>query len=575
MTAQQRPTVFVEMQTSPTQSHLLALADCATQQLAQVPSLGTRSAQFSSGILHRMNVSVWFQDAFDFAINDDSSRITIGLNIYVRIHWKDDILLNESFSCSDVYIPGLVAWSGTLPKAVTPETQPVFSLGPTKLWSTVPPDHWQMEFSSKIVAVEMWKYTMYPFDQQHLSIHLSFTRGDALFADCEHHDNYKIVDRNSMASEMPTGVDFGIDEYGIAHHENEEQARFLLADEWILPPDWLQLADYFAAHGAAGYRCDMTIALHRNPVIHMVKDTSLDILVVVAGLAASFMNPKNPPYFGARLGTTMTAMLMSINKSVRRDLGLGRLGYMLVLDWFAIFNVITLLVMMLLTIHIHVLLMSARTSLAMAIDRVARIFMFATYFFGNICFLISLTSGDGTATLVWAISFASLLIGGSCAYVWVTLRRRYREMRAIADSLLAQCTFAGEADSKRDLVLERLFAAFDSDRSGTLDKEEVGLLLSVLDRRLRGTSSASTQHGRRLSLFKRDGDFDAMLRQLHLEVPGGITLEILKDSVAGLIKMRDYDRVSYTKARSSSPDGRTNKSDGQNNNDFDDIDLAM
>ena len=54
------------------------------------------------------------------------------------------------------------------------------------------------------------------------------------------------------------------------------------------------------------------------------------MLIVVAGIAAVYINAAGPG-LGARCGLMMTSMLMTINKSARRDLGLGPTGYMMLL----------------------------------------------------------------------------------------------------------------------------------------------------------------------------------------------------------------------------------------------------
>ena len=107
--------------------------------------------------------------------------------------------------------------------------------------------------------------------------------------------------------------------------ELDERSNFLLPQEWVLPEKWLQV-ERLDWNGAG--QCKIKISIERNPTIYLMKNTLLDVLVVLAGLAATQLNPMMPPFLGARIGTLMTSMLMTINKSARRDLGFGRLGYM-------------------------------------------------------------------------------------------------------------------------------------------------------------------------------------------------------------------------------------------------------
>ena len=59
-------------------------------------------------------------------------------------------------------------------------------------------------------------------------------------------------------------------------------------------------------------------------VTRLVAQASLDILIVLTGLGAMKLNPTQPPFFGARASILITSMLMTINKSLRKELGFGR-----------------------------------------------------------------------------------------------------------------------------------------------------------------------------------------------------------------------------------------------------------
>ena len=70
----------------------------------------------------------------------------------------------------------------------------------------------------------------------------------------------------------------------------------------------------------------------RKPALFMCKDLSVDFLVAFAGILALLIDFSVAPQLGGRSAVLMTSMLMTINKAVRRDVGLGKLDYLLYVD---------------------------------------------------------------------------------------------------------------------------------------------------------------------------------------------------------------------------------------------------
>ena len=249
----------------------------------------------------------------------------------MRIDWTDASLLpalqNGSFSCRTHYIPGLINTFGpNFDAVVSPRLTDANYLGN---------DVWRNEYTVVVRTRATWNYALYPFDTQTFEYNFAFSRADHRFG------SYGVTVVNSYR-------------YWTALTTTAEQSDFLLSEEWSLPDDGLVTVweiDQLA----------IRVKIERDPTVYMIKSMLLDVLVVVAGLAAMQLNPMLPPFFGARTGTLMTAMLMTINKSAsrvargrtsrhtgrtirdacglttpaaplragaRRDLGFGRLGYM-------------------------------------------------------------------------------------------------------------------------------------------------------------------------------------------------------------------------------------------------------
>ena len=309
-----------------------------------------------------------------------------------------------------------------------------------------------------------------PFDTQRFSFNFTFTRYNMRFSACEDLSNYGIWNRGNGPGRgnaegiVPTPErTFGL------VFDRDAQQNFVVDEDWHLPDGWIEGIDFFRRIGRQrreSLRCDILVTLERNPAVYMIKQAALDILVVISGLCATLLDPKTPPYFGARCAMLMTSMLMTINKSARRELGLGRLRYMLVLDWFAVFNILMLLLALACTIAIHFLTRHgrkvrgvtawyrlklgrsrlshtpdlaepllplrslslthrswyARQNLATTCDQVLRWWCLSVYFLALLGFYLYIKSGDGGATAAYVSIVSVTIIGGAIAYIAAVLQ---------------------------------------------------------------------------------------------------------------------------------------------------------
>ena len=144
------------------------------------------------------------------------------------------------------------------------------------------------------------------------------------------------------------------------------------------------------------------------------------------------------------------------------------------------------------------------------------------YFLALLGFYLYIKSGDGGATAAYVSTVSVGLIGGAAAYVVAVLRSRGRRLEALVTKLVGSGTLFQNDEEARAALVERVFSACDSDRSGTLDQKEARVLLSVLHEKLSKGVGA---------------ELEDMLGTLRLDTPGGVTLPTLKESVDDFIEM--------------------------------------
>ena len=225
---------------------------------------------------------------------DSGSKVDIGSSMSIYLYWTDTSLLpalrDGSFSCRTHYIPGLTnSYGPRFAAVVSRDLSDVVYLGNGR---------WQNQITVVVNTQAIWSYGLYPFDQQTFKYQFFFSRGDHFFERCDS----AVVDSFGHWTQLTTTA---------------KQSGFLLSQEWGLHGDGFS-TDLIGFRPDANYGCEMEVKIDRNPTVYIIKSMLLDVLVVIAGLAATQLNPMLPPFFGARTGTLMTAMLMTINKSAPR-----------------------------------------------------------------------------------------------------------------------------------------------------------------------------------------------------------------------------------------------------------------
>eukprot|EP01052_Picozoa_sp_SAG31_P015282 SAG31_NODE_978_length_10615_cov_4.488208_7_plen_325_part_00 len=260
---------------------------------------------------------------------------------------------------------------------------------------------------------------------------------------------------------------------------------------WQLDTDaaggWLT-AEPFLFISSANFTCEFDIHVKRKPVMFMVKELSVDFLVAFAGLLALFIDFTIPPQLGGRSGVLMTAMLMTINKAVKRDLGLGSLDYLLYVDMIGVINTLVLAGGILLTVVVYTIHYNGRSNLAKSIDRAfsrGYMVLFCAYVIG---FLLLLSTQNTTAVLIYTILV--LLLVSVCVVATIVWHRR-QKMRLYQSVAKEVHTAADHGQEAWLASIERAFHMFDHDNDGILKWEEASALLVAMYPELKESSVMS------------------------------------------------------------------------------------
>lgn len=472
---------------------------------------------------------IYFTEPFSFEVHSASARMDIGMSLAVTFIYRDDSLYDASIECWNRLFPALVQQQEAEIADIVPVGPVTLRVGPlTNQYigmaaRTLPMGTWALSYRFKVTSRMKWVYYTFPFDPQNVVINFWMKNPELRVSKC-HASSVWVTDTRTFANYRANTTD---------PLSLESMRSAILPQEWWLDQgdavkpmeSWLIAAEPDPLM-PAGIACMTTIRLRRNPMVYIVKSLTLDILIVIAGITAVLINPSVPPQMGARCGLMMTAMLMTINKSARRELGLGPIGYMMVLDWLAVFNVLILLVMLLETLIIHYLLNKKRTSLASTIDRSFGIMAPSLYLLTLIGFLIAFQDrSDVVGGYAAGVIFLLVLCMG--IHIGMTMRARLRRLKAAAAKLIAGGALSVDP-AAREAALQEVFANFDSNSNGTLEADEVRVLLRALKPRLHKSKRTESL------------DLDGFVRRLSIEgKEGGVTLKQLSELIESLVAIGD------------------------------------
>ena len=435
----------------PSAARMQALEACAISQMAAPVDEGGYQARAAMPSPIQTQVEVNMLDSFSFTVIPSSVRMEVGMLMHLVFMWRDDRLYDESRSCDQLLFPSLVQQVNGDFRTLAPDGRVSLQVGPSgpmyvgNRVRSLPAGLWVCEYRVRVTTRMGWHYESYPFDQQNVTAFL-FVK----------HPELRVANWGPAAFST-----FSFDT-NTAHRANAtdraavDAARaFLLPQQWDLDighsgrEPWLLAADPHTNTPAMaawlGTTCPFTIRLRRNPMVYIVKSIVLDVLIVIAGISAILINPAVPPQLGARLGLMMTSMLMTINKSARRDLGLGPIGYLMKLDYLAIVNIIILLVMLLETLVVHFLLGRKMSNLAGLVDTAFRVAAPILYLLTLAGFVLAFVA-DAHAIIIYVLVVLVALTSSFALFIGLTMQRRRLRLEVRAAKLIADGVLSEDSD---------------------------------------------------------------------------------------------------------------------------------
>ena len=227
--------------------------------------------------------------------------------------------------------------------------------------------------------------------------------------------------------------------------------------------------------------CVVKMRLRRNPTVYILKAFLPDLIVMCIGMASLFINPQIPPLFGGRCSILIISMLITMNGSLNRNNGLGKLSYLLKIDFVALGNLSMLLFAMICSIIIHQCFRFKYDRLGVLLDRAVRMTLPSIIFPGVQIFEFLLLANDSSATPVtFLVAYMSISFG--LIFIYYTLN--FLKDKAKLHAMSIKLKNLNLADPKAPDILRAAFELFDADGSGALDAKEGRKLLKYVNPKL-------------------------------------------------------------------------------------------
>ena len=224
--------------------------------------------------------------------------------------------------------------------------------------------------------------------------------------------------------------------------------------------------------------CVIKIRMRRNPTVYILKAFLPDLIVMCIGMASLFINPQIPPLFGGRCSILIISMLITMNGSLNRNNGLGKLSYLLKIDFVALGNLIMLLTAMFCSIIIHQCFRFKLDRLGVLLDRAVRISLPSIIFPGVQVFEFMLLANDtATAPVTFLVVYLAIAFTGIISY----FLKQHWDDRAKIRAMSRKLKMLSLDDPNAANILRDAFVLFDADGSGALDAKEGRKLLKVVN----------------------------------------------------------------------------------------------
>ena len=265
--------------------------------------------------------------------------------------------------------------------------------------------------------------------------------------------------------------------------------------------------------------CTVRIRLRRNPLVYTVKAFLPDLIVMIFGMSSLFINPAIPPLFGGRMSILILATLITMNSSLNRNNGLGRLSYLLKIDFVALGNLTMLLCSVVCSIAIHQCFRFEKIRLGVMLDRAVRFTLPSIIFPGvqvfNYLFLANARTLGPILFLCIYMPIAFTLI---TVYFYIKHRQDRAKLAKMASRLKVLDLSKADEAAK---TLQEAFVLFDADGSGALDAKEGKRLLQLVNPKLpREQVARAIRESDRLGSGIVEDDFHTMIQKWAVPLPG-------------------------------------------------------
>ena len=416
-----------------------------------------------------------------FKLSTDLNVMSATVHFNYALSWRDPRINNATFGCSDLLLPHLVL---TMFGAARPTETTNVLFGLDEESATKEPGSVTM-FVTAQATLHLWEWTYnyFPYDKHVIPLHFVVGQGASVnLLGCEadlltvhNHFERGIIDlHESAATHGLHIIDDAKAEQALIGGDGGPSSPYQLDHD--TDAEWLKAYQFEFVEGKK-HTCALDIAIERKPQVFVVKSMAMDFLIAFAGLLALFIDFTIPPMLGGRAGVLMTSMLMTVNSSVRRDLGLGKLDYMVIVDYIGLLNTFILGLALLETLTVYTIHRNGGSTFAQNVDQKIAPAALCSYLFYGAGFILLLATQNETAVAVYGLCVAVAVTGAVVCGVMRSHKHRFAAFDKMATEICEQP--GGITDSN---VLERAFKLFDADNSGTLEWDELTVLVRAVNR---------------------------------------------------------------------------------------------
>jgi hypothetical protein len=325
--------------------------------------------------------------------------------------------------------------------------------------------------------LQQYEYKLYPFDRQ--TIKITFYLPDTNLYTCQGTQGLALMGLESMS------------------HADAQSALLPATKTWLLDgselgADWgkrqleegevVSLAHPTDADGAPILSaCTLSIKIQREFMTYVIKRLITDILVVFMGLFCGlWLHPEE--MMGDRLAAILVAMLIVVT-SLQSDLGLGKLSYLIWVDYFNVISLIMLSCALFESIGVHSLLRKGLDMEAVFLDKVFRVILpMGVYVCMVVGMLVYGLTGnfEGGMLIILIGTCVCILVG--LLYVKVdvvvTMKARKKAIKELQD-MIGNITLTKGYSKELEAQCSKVFNCYDFDKSGKVSFDELKEILKA------------------------------------------------------------------------------------------------